>query len=66
MFVFGLLAWLHVVAIELIHPDWLPIHFSHVPFPPFNWRTDDIGIIAFAVSAFGFFIWQLEESDSKQ
>jgi hypothetical protein len=53
MFVFGLLAWLHVVAIELTHPDWLPVQFSRLPFPPFNWRTDDIRMIAFAVSGLG-------------
>jgi hypothetical protein len=66
MFVFGLLAWLYVIAIQLTHPHWITGPFSHLGFPPFDWRLDDVGIIAFAVSAFGFFVWQLEESDSKR
>jgi uncharacterized protein with PQ loop repeat len=66
MFVFGLLVWLYVIAIQLTHPDWLSEPFSHVGFPPFDWRLDEVGIIAFAISAFGFFVWQLEENDSKR
>ena len=67
LFVFGLLVWLYVVAIQITHPGWLPEQFSHVAFPPLNWRLDEVGIIAFAVSAFGFFVWQLEEeNDSKR
>jgi uncharacterized protein with PQ loop repeat len=63
MFVFGLLVWLYTVVIQLTHPDWLAGPFSHIQFSPFNWRLDEVGIIAFAVSAFGFFIWQLERRD---
>ena len=66
MFVFGLLVWLYVVVIQVTHPEWLPGQFSHVAFPPLDWRLDEVGIIAFAVSAFGFFVWQLEESDMKR
>ena len=66
MFVFGLLVWLYVIAVQLTHPYWLSEPFSHLGFPPFDWRLDDVGIIAFAVSAFGFFVWQLEETDSKR
>jgi hypothetical protein len=53
-------------VIQVTHPEWLTDQFSHVAFPPFNWRLDEVGIIAFAVSAFGFFVWQLEESDMKR
>lgn len=64
MFVFGLLVWLYVVAIQIVYPTWVAAPFSHIQFPPFDWRLDEVGMIAFAVSAFGFFFWQLEESDS--
>jgi nitrate reductase NapE component len=66
MFVFGFLVWLYVVVIQITHPEWLPGQFSHITFPPLDWRLDEVGIIAFAVSAFGFFVWQLEESDTKR
>jgi hypothetical protein len=67
MFLFGLLVWVYVVSIQITHPEWVPDPFaSHIPFPPFTWRLDDVGIIAFAVSVFGFFAWQLEENDSKR
>lgn len=64
MFVFGLLVWLYVVAVQFVYPNWVAGQFSHVQFPPFNWRLDEVGMVAFAVSAFGFFMWQLEESNS--
>jgi hypothetical protein len=59
LFVFGLLTWLYVVLIQITHPQWLPQTMSHIDVPPFSWRLDDIGMIAFAVSAFGFFVWRL-------
>jgi hypothetical protein len=62
MFLFGLLVWLYAVAIQITHPEWVSARFSHIGFPPLNWRLDVVGIIAFAVSAFGFFVWQLEEA----
>jgi hypothetical protein len=65
MFLFGLLVWLYVVVIQLTRPDWLYEPFSHIQFLPFNLRLDDVGIFAFAISALGFFIWQLEKSNSK-
>jgi hypothetical protein len=63
MFVFGLLVWLYVVAVQLTRPDWLPIPFSHYDFLPFNLRLDDLGMLSFAVAAFGFFVWQLEKEE---
>lgn len=63
LFVFGLLVWLYVVVIQVSHPEWLPLQVSHIGFPPFNWRMDDVGMVAFAVSAFGFFVWQLGKTE---
>ena len=65
MFVFGLLVWLYVVAIQITHPEWLGSPFSHIGLPPFNSRLDEVGIVAFAVSAFGFFLWQLETKSKR-
>lgn len=56
---FGLLVWFHVIMIQVSHPEWLSDTFSHIDLPPFNWRVDDIGMIAFAVAALGFFVWRL-------
>jgi hypothetical protein len=62
LFVFGLFVWLYVIAIQITHPEWLSGQFSHIAIAPFNWRLDEVGMIAFAVSAFGFFVWQLERT----
>ena len=64
MFVFGLLAWIHVVAIQVTHPNWLMGPLTHYEVPPFNCRVDDIGILSFAVAAFGFFMWQFSSKPS--
>jgi hypothetical protein len=56
LFLFGLLAWLYGVAIQITHPEWLPISLSHlVPWL----RTDTFTIIMFIVSAVGFFVWRI-------
>ena len=59
MFVFGLLVWFYVTVIEVTHPDWLSDPLTHIDLPPFNWRVDETGMIAFAVAALGFFVWRL-------
>ena len=59
-FLFGLLVWAYVILIQVTHPDWVTTSFSHVNFFPFNWRLDDIGMTAFAISAVGFLVWQIE------
>ena len=64
MFVFGLLVWVYVVAIQITHPAWLPEEMSHLNFPPLNWRLDEVGMLAFAVAAVGFFVWQVEQTRS--
>jgi hypothetical protein len=63
MFVFGLLVWLYTVAVQLARPEWVSGPFSHYDFPVFNMRLDDLGMLSFAVSAFSFFIWQLEKEE---
>ena len=52
-----------MLSIQITHPEWLPEEFSHVGFPPFNWRLDEVGMLAFAVAAVGFFLWQLNETE---
>ena len=59
MFVFGLLAWLYAVAVQITHPSWLLGPLTHYEVLPFNWRVDDIGILSFAIAAFGFLAWRL-------
>ncbi|HYW02292.1 MAG TPA: hypothetical protein VE862_12545 [Candidatus Acidoferrum sp.] len=61
VFLFSLLVWLYVVLLQVTHPDWLPASFSsHIDFPPFNWRLDDVGMLAFALAVIGFVAWQVE------
>ena len=62
MLVFGLLIWFYVIVIEVTHPEWLSNPFSHIVLPPFNWRTDEVGMIAFAVAALGFFVWRFNDT----
>ena len=59
-FVFGLLVWGYVVLVQLVHPDWVTAPFSHVRVFPFDWRLDEVGMVAFAVSAIGFLLWQIQ------
>jgi len=63
-FVFGLLVWIYVVLIQVTHPEWLYLPFSHIDFFPFNWRLDEVGISAFAVAAIGFLLWQIESKSA--
>ena len=60
MFVFGLLGWFYTVGIQITHPEWLSAPLAHYGIPPFNCRVDDVGILSFAIAAFGFFVWHLE------
>jgi len=61
VFLFSLLIWLYVVLLQVTHPEWLPASFSsHIHFPPFNWRLDDVGMLAFAIAVIGFVAWQIE------
>ena len=55
-FVFGLLTWLYVISIQLLHPDWMTLPISHLDFPPFDWRADDLGVLSFIISWIGFLI----------
>ena len=55
LFVFGLLAWLDGIIIQLTYPQWLPLPVSHL----LNIRTDTFTISMFIVSTIGFFVWRL-------
>jgi hypothetical protein len=56
LFIFGLLGWLYIAAVSLVHPKTLTIQLTHfAPWP----REDTFGIVSFAVSFVSFFIWNL-------
>jgi hypothetical protein len=56
LFIFGLLGWLYIVAIALIHPETLKLQLTHfAPWP----REDTFGILSFIVSFISFFIWNM-------
>ena len=56
LFVFGLLGWLYIAAVALIHPETLSIQLTHfAPWP----REDTFGIVSFIISFISFFIWNL-------
>ena len=56
LFLFGLMAWLYGITIQITHPEWLTLSISHLLL----WlRTDTFTIIMFIVSAVGFFIWRI-------
>jgi hypothetical protein len=67
MFVFGLLTWLYVIQFQFLYPLMVTggTTFAHLPFPPFNWRLDDVGMLSFAVSAIGFLIWRIQVKKSR-
>ena len=56
LFVYGFLAWVYGISVQLIHPEWLPLSLSHLT----PWiRVDTFTIASFIISAVGFFIWRL-------
>jgi hypothetical protein len=56
LFFFGLLGWVYIAAVALVHPETLSIQLTHfAPWP----REDTFGEISFAVSFISFFIWNL-------
>jgi hypothetical protein len=59
IFVFGLMVWSYVVIVQITHPEWLDTTLAHYHRAPFSWRVDDVGIVAFALSALGFLFWRL-------
>jgi hypothetical protein len=64
LFLFGLLAWVYGVLIQLVHPEWLPLGLSHLT----PWiRVDTFTITSFIVAAIGFLMWRLaKELNAKQ
>ncbi len=56
LFLFGLLAWLYGIIVQVTHPEWMPLSVSHL----LPWiRTDTFTILMFIVSAVGFFVWRV-------
>ncbi|MGA2626633.1 MAG: hypothetical protein ABSF63_06185 [Candidatus Bathyarchaeia archaeon] len=45
---------------RVTHPRWVVAPFSHVHVFPFDWRLDEVGMVAFAVATAGFLVWQIE------
>ena len=59
IFLFGLIAWIYGVLVQLTHPEWLNLGLSHlVPWI----RVETFTIISFIVSAIGFLIWRLSRA----
>ncbi|MCD6547617.1 MAG: hypothetical protein J7K22_03635 [Nanoarchaeota archaeon] len=56
-FLFGLLVWLYVIAMQIAHPE--SVNWTFVYWLPI--RMDFVGEIAFVISFLGFLIWQLKK-----
>ena len=56
LFLFGLLGWLNGVLIQFTYPMVLAMPASYI----MEWiRLDTLTILAFIISAVGFFIWRI-------
>ncbi len=56
LFLFGLLAWIYGIVVQITHPEWLPLGLSHL----LPWiRVDTFTILMFILSAVGFFVWRV-------
>jgi hypothetical protein len=60
VFVFSLLVWIYVVAVQITHPEWLSNPMTHYHVFPLNVKVEDAGIISFATAALGFLLWRSE------
>ena len=62
LFIFGLLGWVYIAAVALVHPETLSMQLTHLaPWP----REDTFGEVSFAVSFVSFFIWNLVREEKK-
>ncbi len=55
-FIFGLIGWLYIAAVALVHPETLKLQLTHFATWP---REDTFGVVCFTVSFISFFIWNL-------
>jgi hypothetical protein len=55
-FVFGLIGWLYIAAVALVHSETLKLQLTHFATWP---REDTFGVVCFTVSFISFFIWSL-------
>ena len=62
LFLFGLLAWIYGVLIQLITPEFQ--YDSLSPLIPWI-RVDAFAIVGFVVAAIGFLIWRLTKELSE-
>jgi len=59
-FVFGLLGWIYIALVALIHPITLTIQLTHLT----PWiREDTFGILCFIISAICFFIYNMVKDE---
>ncbi len=56
LFVLGLLGWVYIALIALVHPETLSWPLTHfLPWP----REDTFGIMCFGVSGISFLLWNM-------
>ncbi len=55
-FVHGLLGWIYIASVALVHPETLSIQLSHLT----PWiREDTFGFLCFAISIISLFVYKL-------
>ena len=54
IFFFGLVVFIYIATIGIIHPEWLTGPITHHDWLP-GMRIDNIAILAFLASIIGFF-----------
>lgn len=59
IFVFSTVLWIYEVGVSYFVPQYLAYPLTHYDFFPLNLRNDLVGVVAFAVSIFMFFMWYL-------
>jgi hypothetical protein len=63
LFVFGLLGWLYIAVVAIVHPQTLTLQLTHfAPWP----REDTFGEVSFVISFLSFFIWNLIREKERQ
>lgn len=66
LFLFGLLTWVYVVAVQFTRSEWLSEPLSHINIFPLNLRVDVTWIVGFIISEFSFFAGQLMATGTEQ
>ena len=59
-FVFGLVVFIYVSVVGIVHPEWLDDPITHPGWLGFI-RTDNLGLLSFVASVLGFLIaWYMK------